>query len=143
MELIEYVKDEFKNGPELFRDEIEIVKKGTTIRRNTERLRRMSLGLVSCNSAEEWYNLCRQVCAPGTIIKDYTDDWKILFDDYSILVRNQLTLQLLQERREKSAKTLLDILSRRDKSHWAEDKGTKSAEIKKGDETYKFIFEGM
>ena len=127
MELIEYVKNEFKQGPELFRDEIHITnKKGVTITRNTERLRRMSLGLVSCNDATEWYNLCRQVCEPGTIIKEYTEDWKTLFDDYSILVRNQLTLQLLQERREKSAKTLLDILSRRDKQHWAEDKGTKT-----------------
>lgn len=143
MKLLDYVKDEFKNGPELFRNEIEIVRKGTTIKRNTERLRKMSLGLVSCNDSNEWYSLCRQVCPAGTIIEEYTDDWKPLFDDLVILVQNQLTLQLLQERREKSAKTLLDILARRDKQHWGEDKGTKTAEIKKGDETITFKFEGI
>lgn len=143
MKLLDYVKDQFKNGPELFRDEITIAKDNAIVKRNTQRLRRMSLGLISCNNSNEWYNLCRQVCEPGTIIEDFTDEWTYLFNDYTILVRNQLTLQLLQERREKSAKTLLDILSRRDKEHWADEKTTKSAEIKKGEETIKFIFEGM
>lgn len=143
MKLLEYVKDQFKNGPELFRDEIIIAKDNAIVKRNTQRLRQMSLGLISCNCPNEWYNLCRQICESGTIIEEYNDEWVKLFDDYTILVRNQLTLQLLQERREKSAKTLLDILSRRDKDHWAEDKATKTAEIKKGDETIKFIFEGM
>ena len=37
----------------------------------------------------------------------------------------------------------MDILTKRDKDHWAEEKTTKTAEIKKGDETIKFIFEGL
>ena len=128
MNLLEWTKDQFKNGPELFRDQIIITNdKGATITRNTERLRKMSLGLISCNTSEEWYNICRLVCEPGTIIESYTDDWKKLYEDYNLLVRNNLTLQLLQERREKSAKTLLEILERRDKSHWGAD--SKSIEV--------------
>lgn len=123
MKLIDYVKDQFKDGPELFVDEKIITNnKGVTITRNTERLRKMSIGLVSCNNSKEWYNLCRQVCEPGTVIEDYTDEWNQLYDDYLVLVRNTLTMRLIQERRDKGAKTLLDILTRRDREHWAEQK---------------------
>lgn len=144
MTLLEYVKNEFKHGPELFRDQIiQTNDKGVSITRNTERLRKMSLGIVSCNNAEEWYNLVRQVCVPGTIIEPYNEEWNKLYEDYTLLVRNSLTLQLLQERRERSAKTLLDILARRDKSHWSEDK--KSLEVSTGNETktITFKFEGI
>lgn len=144
MTLIEYVKEQFKFGPELFRDQImQTNDKGITITRNTERLRKMSLGLVSCNTPEEWYSICRLVCVPGTIIEPYTDEWKSLFDDYTLLARNNLTLQLLQERREKSARTLLDILARRDKQHWAEDKKTLEVSAGKEEKTITFKFEGI
>ena len=97
-----------------------------TIKRDVTRLRDMSLGLVSSSNAEEWYRICRLSCPAGTIIEHYDDTWVELFNDNVALVRNELTKMLLRERANKSAKTLFDILERRDKFHWAKD-DTKTA----------------
>lgn len=144
MKLLEFVKKQFERGPELFVDEkVHVNDKGVSVMRNCKRLREMSLGLISSNNADEWYRICRLNCEPGTIIEDYKEeDWTELYNDMLSLVRNELTKCLLKEREKKSAKTLLDILSKRDKNHWS-DNNTKTAEIKKGDETIKFVFEGM
>lgn len=144
MKLYEYVKDLFKDGPELWQDEKYITNsKGVQIKRDTKRLRDMSLGLVSSSNAEEWYRICRLNCVPGTIIEDYDDSWVELFNDNVALVRNELTKMLLRERGNKSAKTLFDILERRDKLHWGKE-DSKVAEIKKADgETITFRFENV
>lgn len=143
--LYEWVKKEIEQGPELLNDEIVITnKKGVAIKRDTKRLREISLGVISSNNAREFYNICRLSCIPGTVIEEYDETkWVELYNDMTAMVRNKLTRMLLDERFNKSAKVLMDILSKRDKDHWAEDKTTKSAEIKKGDETIKFVFEGM
>jgi len=144
MKLYDYVKDLFKNGPELWQDEKYITNsKGIQIKRDTKRLRDMSLGLVSSSNAEEWYRICRLNCVPGIIIEDYNDSWVELFNDNVALVRNELTKMLLRERGNKSAKTLFDILERRDKMHWGKE-DSKVAEIKKADgETITFRFENV
>ena len=144
MKLYDYVKDLFKDGPELWQDEKYITNsKGIQIKRDTKRLRDMSLGLVSSSNAEEWYRICRLNCVPGTVIEDYNDNWVELFNDNVALVRNELTKMLLRERGNKSAKTLFDILERRDKLHWGKD-DSKVAEIKKADgETITFRFENV
>lgn len=145
MNLYDYVKNEIKNGPELLNDEVFITSsKGATVRRDVKRLREISLGCVSSNNAKEWYSICRLSCPPGTVIEEYDETkWMQLFEDMTLLCRNKLTRLLLDERANKSAKTLMDILSKRDKEHWAEEKTTKTAEIQKGDETIKFVFEGL
>lgn len=143
MALFDWVKDLLKNGPELFRTEVvQTNDKGVIIKRDTTRLREISLGIISSNNAEEWYRICRLNCPVGTTIEDYTDDWIDLYNDTLALVRNSLTKSLLQERASKSAQTLLSILERRDKEHWQKDT-TKTAEIKKGDEVITFKFEGI
>ena len=141
MTLLDYVKDTFKDGPELWQDEKYITNaQGVTIKRDVKRLREMSLGLLSSSSAEEWYRICRLNCPPGTIIEDYIDEWIELFNDQLSLARNELTKMLLKERANKSAKTLFDILERRDRTHWAKEE-SKTAEIKKSDgETITFRF---
>lgn len=146
MKLTEWVHDLFKNGPELWTDEKVIVNdKGIVVRRDTKRLRDCSLGLVSVSGPEEWYRICRLNCPPGTIIEDYKEEeWAGLYQDMLSLTRNELTKALLTERGNKSAKILLEIMERRDKEHWAEEKVTKTAEVKKSDgETIKFVIEGM
>ena len=144
MKLVEYVKDIFENGPELFSDEKIITKNGSTLKRNTKRLRECSLGLVSCSTPEEWYRICRLNCEPGTIIEEYDEKvWTELYQDNLALVRNELTKTLLKEREKKSATTLLNILSKRDSEHWADKPKTQTAEVKTGDETIKFTFEGI
>ena len=123
MTLYEWVKDLFKDGVELFSDEIFITNdKGITIKRNTKMLRELSLGIISSNDSKEWYRICRLNSPVGTIIEDYNEsEWSELYDDITALVRNRLTKELLKERGSKAAQTLLNILSKRDKVHWGED----------------------
>lgn len=127
--LYDWTKEEIKNGPELLDDEIFVKSsKGATIRRDTRRLREISLGCVSANNAKEFYNVCRLNCPPGTVIEDYNEEkWNPLYEDMTLLCRNKLTRLLLDERSNKSAKTLFDILERRDKSHWAKEESKTSA----------------
>lgn len=144
MKLYEYTVELFKNGPELWSDETFTTnKKGVTIRKDTKRLRACSMGLITCNNAEEWYRICRLNCEPGTVIEEYDEAlWKPLFDDMLALVRVELTKSLLEERGMKSAKPLLDILARRDTEHWDKQQQS-SVEVKQGDQVVTFKFEGM
>ncbi len=143
MTLYEWTKDTLKNGPELFRTEIVTTNdKGVIIKRDITRLREISLGIISSNTPEEWYRICRLNCPVGTTIEDYSDEWIELYNDTLALVRNSLTKSLLQERASKSAQTLFSILERRDREHWQKE-STKTAEIKKGDEVITFKFDGI
>lgn len=130
MTLYKWVKDLFKDGVELFSDEIFITNdKGVTIKRNTKLLRELSLGIISSNDSKEWYRICRLNSPVGTIIEDYNEsEWSELYDDITALVRNRLTKELLKERGSKAAQTLLNILSKRDKGHWGEEQ--KSTQVK-------------
>ena len=128
MNLLEWTKNIFKDGVELFEDERLITKNGTTIKRDCKRLKACSIGLISTNTAEEWYNICRLNCEPGTIIEPFDERWNSLYNDNLALVKLKLTQSLLEERFSKSAKTLLDILERRSKTEWAKD--TKQTSIK-------------
>lgn len=134
----------FKNGVELFSNEQFIIKNNTTIRRDCTKLKKCSIGVISAKDSRAWYDVCRLNCDVGTIIEEYDETkWNKLYNDVLTLVKLSLTECLIKERQSKSAKVLLDILERRAKSEWADEKTTKSAEIKKGEETIKFIFEGM
>lgn len=126
--LIKWTENIFKDGVELFEDERQITKNGTTLKRDCKRLKACSIGLISTSTAEEWYNICRLNCEPGTIIEPFDERWNSLYNDNLALVKLKLTQSLLEERFNKSAKTLLDILERRDRDHWGKDK--KVTEIK-------------
>lgn len=135
MTLLEWVKDVFKNNEvELFEDEKTIIKNGMTISRNVKNVHELSLGIVTANDASEWYRCCRLHCPVGTIIEDFDPVvWNELFDDVSSLVRNALVKTLLKERFAKSAKTLLDLMERRDKAHFAKEDQKISAKVSSGD----------
>lgn len=136
MTLFQWVKDIFKNNDvELFNDEITIVKNGMSIRRNVKNVHDLSLGIIASNNAEEWYRCCRLHCPVGTIIEEFDSAvWNDLFDDVSSLVRNALVKTLLNERFAKSAKTLLDLMERRDKAHFAKEDQKISAKVTSGEQ---------
>lgn len=136
MTLLEWTKDVFKNKEvELFDDEKIIIANKLTIHRDVKILHNLSLGIVSANNAEEWYRCCRLYCPVGTIIEEYNEsEWNDLFEDVSYLVRNSLVKTLLTERFAKSAKILLDLLARRDKSHFAKEDQKISAKVTSGDQ---------
>lgn len=125
MNIKDFVENELKNGyVELFSDQkIIIGKKGATITRNTTKLRQISLGAISSNDAKEWYLVCRLNAPVGTILEDYDETyWENKYNEVVSLCRLELTKALLQERNMKSAKVLLDILTKRDKEHWGDNK---------------------
>ena len=136
MTLLEWVKDIFKNKEvELFEDEKTIVKNNMTIHRDVKILHDLSLGIVTANDASEWYRCCRLHCPVGTIIEDFDPAvWNELFYDVSSLVRNALVKTLLKERFAKSAKTLLDLMERRDKAHFAKEDQKISAKVTSGEQ---------
>ena len=83
-------------------------------------------------------------CPVGIVIEDYDESkWKPLYEDTLALVRNELTRALLRERNAKSAKVLLDMMSKRDSEHWGDKPKTQTAEVKDGDKTITFRFEGI
>ena len=136
MTLLEWVKSVFKNNEvELFEDEKTIIKNGMTICRNVKNVHDLSLGIVTANDASEWYRCCRLHCPVGTIIEDFDPAvWNDLFDDVSTLVRNALVKTLLKESFAKSAKTLLDLIERRDKAHFAKEYQKISAKVTSGEQ---------
>lgn len=124
MKLIDYAKKLFAKGPELWEDAITVKDGKTTIKRDTAKLRKCSIGLVSCNEPSEWYLVIRREAPTGTSIEPFEDDaveWKSLFESTRVLVRADLTRSLLMERNAKSAKVLLDVMARRDPEHWADN----------------------
>lgn len=137
--LINWTKNIFKDGVELFEDERLISKNGATIKRDCKRLKACSIGLISTNSAEEWYNICRLNCEPGTIIEPFDERWNALYNDNLSLVKLKLTQSLLEERFSKSAKTLLDILERRSKAEWSRE--TKQFKVEQSNGNLNIEFE--
>lgn len=122
MKLVDFAKKMFAKGPELWEDSVTVTAGTSTIKRDTARLRRCSLGIVSCNSADEWYLVVRREAPTGTSIEPYDEDkaeWDRLFDEMTVLVRADLTKSMLMERNAKSAKLLLDVMERRDPDHWS------------------------
>lgn len=134
--LITWVKDIFKNKEvELFSDEKIIIVNGMTIHRDVKILHELSVAIVAANNAEEWYRCCKLYCPVGTIIEEYNEsEWNELFEDVSSLVRNSLIKTLLNERFSKSAKTLLDLMERRDKAHFANEDQKISAKVTSGEQ---------
>lgn len=137
MNIKDFVDNETKNGIELFSDQkIVIGKKGATITRNTEKLRQISLGAISSNDSKEWYLVCRLNAPVGTILEDYDETyWENKYNEVVSLCRLELTKALLQERNMKSAKVLLDILTKRDKEHWGDTSKHISIDTKDSDKS--------
>lgn len=124
MTLLEWTRDTLKDGVELFSDEKLIFNGKAQVTRNVQKLRAISLGVISSEGAEEWYKICRLTCPVGTVMVDFKIDreaWEELYSDTLALVRNELTKSLLNERCMKSAKVLIEVLARRDKTHWSDD----------------------
>lgn len=118
MTLFDWVKDLFKDGVELYSDVRIMTQNNVTLQRDCSKLHKCSIGLISADTPEAWYTVCRLNCPVGTIIEPFDECWNSLYNDLLILTKLSLTERLVTERHNKSAKTLLDILERRAKSEW-------------------------
>jgi len=84
------------------------------ITKNVERERKLAISLINCSTPEDFYTCARQICPVGTVIEPFENSpWATLFDEKTKLVFVELTKGLLDERFCKSAKVLIDILSKR------------------------------
>jgi hypothetical protein len=143
MTLVEWTKDTFKRGPELFADEEQYVDKNSkaTVTRDLRKLKACSLGIVSCDDPSEWYLICRHNAPVGTSLEEYDESiWKPMFEELRVIVRAQLTSALLTQRSAKGAKILLDVLERRDKEHWQKDAKAVEVSTNDGNKTTNITF---
>lgn len=96
----------------------------------------LTYGLLSTNNKEEFSKLVFHYIPAGTEIDEIPDDF---YEGRILLLRAYLTKKMMKDT---NYKKLLEILERRDSIHWSkpETKTTKTAEVKKGDETITFRF---
>lgn len=85
----------------------------------------LTYGLLSTEDKAEFTKLVFHLAPVGVIVDTISDDF---YEGKILLLRNKLTRMLMEEPNHKLADRFLNILERRDKSHWSKDK--KVTEIK-------------
>lgn len=78
----------------------------------------LTYGLLSTETKEEFKKLVFHLAPVGIIVDDISDEF---YEGKILLVRNMLTKMLMEEPNHKLADRFLNILERRDKTHWSKD----------------------
>lgn len=151
VKILDWVKEQVKGGPVLWTDRLAVVdpESGSTVTRDVRKLRELSLGIISCNDAREWYRVCRHHCPVGTILEDFNEQkWVNVYEDFKALVHTELTKSMLTEENATKAKLLLDVLERRDREHWLKEQPSRKVEVtaptdKEGAKEFKVAFVGI
>ena len=78
----------------------------------------LTYGLLSTETKEEFKKLVFHLAPVGIIVDDIPDEF---YEGKILLVRNMLTKMLMEEPNHKLADRFLNILERRDKTHWSKD----------------------
>ena len=113
MYLSEFLKDNFKRIQ--FFDSVEI-NNGVTIKNTLNR--NLTLGLLSTNNKDEFRDLAFHYAPVGCIKDDIEDSY---YNDKILLLRNELTKLLFDEKNRSIAEKYIKILEKRDKEHWFTD----------------------
>ncbi len=151
LDIFHWVGETLKNGVELF-EEFQMIPdpdSGATVRRDTRKLREICIGIIGTDNARDWYRVCRCAAPPGVILEDFNEKrWENTYEDTLALVRVALTKALLLERDQRSARTLLDVLERRDSERWAKKDTGRKVEVtapvdKEGAKEFKVAFVGI
>lgn len=93
-----------------------IINKNGTILTVPEINIKLTVGVLTTNSKEEFEKLCFHLAPVGTIIEPLEDDY---YEGQLLLARNYLNVRAISNDRE--TKRLLEILERRDKEHWSKE----------------------
>lgn len=93
----------YKNGSELSIPDINV---------------ELTCGLVSTNNKEEFAKLVFHLAPVGIIIDEIPDEY---YEGQILLLRNLLTKELIHSPNSKIAEKYLNILERRDKTHWSKE----------------------
>ena len=110
MYLSEFLKDNFKRIQ--FFDSVEI-NNGVTIKNTLNR--NLTLGLLSTNNKDEFRDLAFHYAPVGCIKDDIEDSY---YNSKLLLLRNELTKLLFDEKNRSIAEKYIKILEKRDKEHW-------------------------
>ena len=113
MYLSEFLKDNFKRIQ--FFDSVEI-NNGVTIKNTLNR--NLTLGLLSTNNKDEFRDLAFHYAPVGCIKDDIDDSY---YNDKLLLLRNELTKLLFDEKNRSIAEKYIKILEKRDKDNWFTD----------------------
>lgn len=113
MYLSEFLKDNFKRIQ--FFDSVEI-NNGVTIKNTLNR--NLTLGLLSTNNKDEFRDLAFHYAPVGCIKDDIDDSY---YNSKLLLLRNELTKLLFDEKNRSIAEKYIKILEKRDKEHWFTD----------------------
>lgn len=130
--LSDFLKDNFTRIQ--FFDSVEI-KNGVTVKNTLNR--NLTLGLLSTNNKEEFTDLSFHYSPVGTIKDELSDEY---YNDKILLLRNELTRLLFDEKNRSIAEKYLKILEKRDKDHWMTDKIQTSVSATTKDTTLNITF---
>lgn len=78
----------------------------------------LTYGLISTENKEEFSKLVFHLMPAGTVVDEIPDEF---YEGKILLLRNMLTKMLMEEMNHKMADRYLQILERRDKSHWSKE----------------------
>lgn len=78
----------------------------------------LTYGLISTENKEEFSKLVFHLMPTGTVVDEIPDEF---YEGKILLLRNMLTKMLMEEMNHKMADRYLQILERRDKSHWSKE----------------------
>lgn len=97
----------------------------------------LTYGLLSTENYDEFQKLVFHLMPSGTIVDDIDPEF---YEGKVLLLRNMLTRMLMEEANAKMAQRYLDILERRDRSHWSKDSGKQLKVEQKEDKTLNITF---
>lgn len=78
----------------------------------------LTYGLISTESKEEFSKLVFHLMPSGTVVDEIPDEF---YEGKILLLRNMLTKMLMEEPNHKMADRYLNILERRDRTHWSKE----------------------
>lgn len=78
----------------------------------------LTYGLLSTEDRKEFQKLAFHLAPLGTIVDDIPEEF---YEGKILLLRNMLTKMLMEEPNHRLADRFINILERRDKSHWSKE----------------------
>lgn len=98
----------------------------------------LTYGLLSTENYDEFQKLVFHLMPSGTIVDDIDPEF---YEGKVLLLRNMLTRMLMEEANAKMAQRYLDILERRDRTHWSKDSGKQLKVEQKEDKNLSITFD--
>lgn len=99
--------------------------------------RDLTIGLLSTSNKDEWRDLCFHYAPVGTIKTDIDEEY---YNGKILLLRNELTIRLMDERQRTLVDKYLKILERRDREHWSEQSKQTTITAKSNDNILNITF---